>query len=320
MKIAIIGSGISASVLTYRLRNARPDIQLQLFEKSRGVGGRMSTRRREPWAFDHGVPFFTARSQSFQQILKAFQSQGVVHEWQPRVLTLARGKKPYSRDWFEPHYVATPNMNQLCKALLGNQPVQFEQTIHQVSGGPGNWRLCSVEGDEFGPFDRVVSTAPAEQTQAIFQTGAALLDVEFEPCFTLILGCAASYKPTFDAARVNDGNLKWLTWSHRKPGRSSQAALVGHARGDYSKRRFDDDRDALQAELLGDTIELLPDLLIDSVDLHRWKYAQVIKPLGTPFWSDESESLHACGDWCLGDEVEDAFSSADSLADKLLRF
>jgi predicted NAD/FAD-dependent oxidoreductase len=318
MKIAIIGTGMAASALTYRLRNARPDIQLQLFEKSRGVGGRMSTRRREPWAFDHGVPFFTARTQSFQQMLKAFQSEGVVAEWQPRVITLSKGKKPYTRDWFEPHYVATPNMNHLCKALLGEQPIQFQQTINGVKGEPGRWHIVSTEGREFGPFEYVVCTAPAEQTQVILQNVTASPGVDFEPCFTLMLSCAADYQPTFDAARVNNGNLKWLSWSNSKPGRTSQASLVAHGTGDYSLKRFDDDREVVQAEMLAELTALVADLPIESVDLHRWKYAQVVKPLGNPFWTDESESLFACGDWCLGNEVEDAFGSADLLADKLV--
>ena len=44
------------------------------------------------------------------------------------------------------------------------------------------------------------------------------------------------------------------------------------------------------------------------VAAHRWRYALVETPAGTPFLSDPS-GLHACGDWCLGGRVEAAFDS-----------
>lgn len=319
MKIAIIGSGIAAATFCHRIRAAQPDIELQVFEKSRGIGGRMSTRRRDPWAFDHGAPFFTARTESFQQTLKAFQSSGDVELWQPKVITLSNGIKPYKRDWFEPHFVASPTMNQLCKALFDDQPIAFEQTINLIEGEPGAWFLKSTEGGSFGAFDRVVSTAPAEQTQVIMQNAAASPVVKFDPCFTLLVKCEQGYEPSFDVARINDGKLKWLTWSHRKPGRVSQASLVAHATGKYSKDRFDDDPGSVQDELLFELKALLPTTIpIEATDLHRWRYATVIEPLGLPYWSDQTNSLSACGDWCLGNEVEHAFTSANELAHAVL--
>jgi renalase len=319
MNIAIIGSGIAAATLTAYLRRARPDVALQIFEKSRGVGGRMSTRRREPWAFDHGVPFFTARTKSFQQMLKAFQSEGVIDEWHPKVITMAKGKKPYNRDWFEPHYVSLPTMNQLCKALLDEQPVRFQQTINKIEGEPGAWTLDTAEGENFGPFNLVVSTAPAEQTQVIFQNVAESPRVDFEPCFTLMVKGPVGYQPRFDAAKINDGNIKWLTWCDRKPGRSSHPSLVAHATGQYSRTHFDADRDSVKEALALELNVLLPDIFsgpipVESTDIHRWKYATVIEPLGDPFWMDPSGSLAACGDWFLGNEVEHAFTSASTLA------
>lgn len=319
MKIAIIGSGIAAATLCYRVSTACSDVSFEIFEKSRGVGGRMSTRRREHWAFDHGVPFFTARTESFQQTLKAFQSDGVVDIWQPNVTTLGKGKKPYKRDWFEPHYVASPGMNQLCKALLGAQSIEFEQTINLIEGKPAGWYLQSTRGGKFGPFDLVVSTAPAAQTQVIFQNVADAPSVDFDPCFTLLVKCSQNYQPEFDAARVNESTFKWLTWSQQKPGRLSYPSLVGHGTGEYSRSRFDEDHDRVKEELLNELRALLPTAIpVEDVDLHRWKYAQVVEPLGQPYWMDTTHSLAACGDWCLGNEVEHAYLSADALATEII--
>jgi renalase len=52
MNIAIIGGGISGLTVANILRDYA---NVTIFEKARGVGGRMSTRRTEHFNFDHGA-------------------------------------------------------------------------------------------------------------------------------------------------------------------------------------------------------------------------------------------------------------------------
>ena len=325
MDIAIIGTGIAAATLVYRLRQSCPGYNLHVFEKSRGIGGRMSTRRTAKGSFDHGTPFFTARSKSFQQLLKLFQSSGQVDAWQPKVITLSKHAKPYNRDWFETHYVATPDMNSLCKALIADQNIHFNQTINRISGDPGHWTIHAAEGGEFGAFDWVISTAPAEQTQAIFAGTESTIgtttespSVPYQPSFAMMVSCAEDYVPAFDAARVKDSCIDWLFFGHHKPGRSERPSLVVHATGDYSAKHFDDNQDLITNELmieLAQLIDMEPDDKRDdrTIQLHRWKYAKVIEPYGEEFWQSDLKGLAACGDWCLGNEVEHAYTSADAL-------
>lgn len=51
-KIAVIGAGLSGLSFAHLLQDYA---EIILFEKARGVGGRMSTRRAEPYCFDHGA-------------------------------------------------------------------------------------------------------------------------------------------------------------------------------------------------------------------------------------------------------------------------
>lgn len=113
-RIAIIGAGISGLVLAQQLA---AHAEVIVFEKARGVGGRMSTRYAAPFYFDHGAQCFTARSHEFQSFLKPYMDEGIVSEWHGKVINLEIGKKQTKRLWFEPHLVASPNMNSLCKAL-----------------------------------------------------------------------------------------------------------------------------------------------------------------------------------------------------------
>ena len=52
-KVAIIGGGISGIMLSYRLK--QKGFGSTIFEKSRGVGGRMATKRWKEKSYDHAA-------------------------------------------------------------------------------------------------------------------------------------------------------------------------------------------------------------------------------------------------------------------------
>ncbi len=55
------------------------------------------------------------------------------------------------------------------------------------------------------------------------------------------------------------------------------------------------------------------------VDVHRWRYANVARQDGEPYALDPDQRLAACGDWFVRGRVEGAFSSANALAERLIR-
>jgi renalase len=79
--VAVFGAGLSGLVFADTLGDAA---QIKLFDKSRGYGGRMATRRYAAFQFDHGAQFFTARSKSFESFLEPCLAAGVVARWDAR--------------------------------------------------------------------------------------------------------------------------------------------------------------------------------------------------------------------------------------------
>ena len=65
--IAIVGAGMAAIACARTLVQAGH--QVSVFEKSHGLGGRMSTRNSPFGTFDHGAQYFTVRDARFQQAL-----------------------------------------------------------------------------------------------------------------------------------------------------------------------------------------------------------------------------------------------------------
>jgi predicted NAD/FAD-dependent oxidoreductase len=57
VRIAVIGAGIAGLACAREI--ARADVAVTVFEKARGLGGRLATRRDGNLAFDHGAQYLT---------------------------------------------------------------------------------------------------------------------------------------------------------------------------------------------------------------------------------------------------------------------
>ena len=171
--IAIIGSGLSGLVLAGELRNIA---NIKVFEKSRGIGGRMATRYQDAFSFDHGAQYFTAKSQEFRQFLEPHIESGLVRDGQPILVSLEGGKSPQAVVDTQGFYTAVPRMTSLCKALSEDVEVQHQREIKRIERVDGAWQLTSSDRSDAGSFDWVVSTAPALQTERLLPQNFARRD------------------------------------------------------------------------------------------------------------------------------------------------
>ena len=320
--IAIIGAGLAGLTLAREL-SAVADITL--YEKARGLGGRMSTRRNDTHQWDHGAQFFTARSKAFNAMLAPLITSGTVVAWQPNITTLSFDQAPFKRPWFEPHYVAAPGMNSLLKALGEDLNIHVSTQVEQVVAHNGGWQLFDDKQQLLGEFDWVVSSAPLPQTQELLPAkllGDTLARYQMLPCYSLLLTVDDADLPHWDAAKVNNAPLNWVSFNHRLPGRNLAAGtVVAHTSAEWATRHLEDDQETVKQQLI-DTFCALTGVapaVITSSQLHRWRYAlsaEVAEP-DREFVLNAPAKLAACGDWCLGGRVEAAFTSALQLAKAL---
>lgn len=328
--VLIIGTGMAATALANSLAGKA---RVTLMEKSRGFGGRMATRRREGFEFDHGAQFFTARSPAFQQFLARPVERACIAEWQPRLTTLEAGREPYKREWFEPHFVATPSMNSLCKeslkALEGSVTISLGceiGSLEKIDSGeaPYRWRVFAKQTDGqrevLGEFDWVLSTAPSAQTSTLFANTnfsqlARLHDAVHLPCFSLMLGLATSHKFNFDLATVKASPIALIVANASKPQRGASHSLLVHSDNGWARENFDADRAVIQQQLIDASCSLLglDAASIVHSDLHGWRFAKTECAADEDFLLDSENQLAACGDWCLGGRIEDAFLSGQRL-------
>lgn len=105
-----------------------------------------------------------------------------------------------------------------------------------------------------------------------------------------------------------------------KPGRTGVSCWVAQASPAWSKTHLETEKTDVAERLLAllcDVLGNAPESALRS-DAHRWLYAHVENPLGSPFLKDESGRLYLGGDWCLGPGLEAAWLSGTAIAGNLL--
>jgi renalase len=326
MRIAIIGAGISGLFLANRLSESAT---VTVFEKSRGVGGRMSTRYADPYYFDHGALYFTAHSASFKDFLAPHLHSGVVSTWEGNVAHLQADQPNtiYSFDDYfsEPVFVASPNMNSLCKALAQGLNICLCTEIAPLDDrNNGVWRLKDTHNRDLGEFDWVISTAPFLQTSRLFSQFLGLKGVEdsslIQCAFSLMIGSNQAWTQNWQLGFAQDSTVSIVSVNSSKPQRNSTTtSLVIQSHLDWAHTHIDADLGWVQSVLLNDLIKLthLDSRGFDYVSLHRWRYSRM----------DAFENLGSCIDMSLNlaiscdgfsdSSIESRWRHAEALVQKL---
>lgn len=319
-RVAVIGAGLTGLTVARALAQVA---SVAVVEKSRGLGGRMSTRRADPFAFDHGAQYFSATGPAFQTFLAPHIAQGTVQPWAPKTAVLPQGAGD-APVWTSPRYVAVPGMTALAKAVASDLDVTrgwHVETLHREDAG---WLLINREGQQLGPFDWVISTAPLPQTAALlppaFSGANVLSKARMQGCYSLMLGFADPLPLTWEAAWVREGPLAWIAVDSAKPGRDGPQAIVAQSSNDWAEANLERPQDEVRDELLGAFAAATGHDAGGAayISLHRWRYANVPVPADAPFLMDQETRLAAAGDWCGAGKIEAAFDSATALAAALM--
>ncbi|MFN3608768.1 MAG: NAD(P)/FAD-dependent oxidoreductase [Hyphomonas sp.] len=319
-RIAVIGAGIAG--LTCASKLAEAGMLVDVFEKSRGIGGRIATRRTEEGVhFDHGAQYFTAATPAFQDFTAKQLHAGTLERWRPE------GRPETARsDWL----VGRPTMNAFLKPLDSGFAVALGIQVEAILPAPGGWSLRIAGSDTATDYNGVVVTAPSPQakilTRASEKLQARLDGVDVAPCWALMLSARQTGQSDRSILENPHPDIAWMARNTSKPGRNTQPETwVIHASAEYSTHHLEAEPGAVAAHLQQIALPLigLPQSAVIQVMGHRWRYARTIRAAGTPFLSDETGTLLAAGDWCLGARVESAFESgraaAEFLAGKLDR-
>ena len=318
--VIVIGAGWAGLTAATALNQA--GMRVLVLEKSRGPGGRSSTRREGSARFDHGAQYFSARSAPFARHLQQWQDAGWVEPWNPRLAVLG-GASGHSDPTGTNRFVAVPGMNGVCKRMAESLDCRFQTRVTTIECGE-QWQISLEDRDETLTSARLLITAPPEQTAELLGEShplyGQLSEIYLRPSIAVMVSFDEPVDTGFDAAFVNnDSPIDWIAFNSSKPKRSGNHWVL-HAGPDWSAAHLDRPFEEL-AELLFRSFEELLDVNLPKPSrciAHRWRYALGHSEETIGFMNVPEQRLAIAGDWLAGSRIEGAWTSGDKAARWLL--
>lgn len=305
---AIIGAGIAGLSCASALTAA--GYQVTLFDKGRGPGGRMASRRFETphgeAIADHGAQYFTVRDPQFAAQVSCWAQDGLVVPW-PEISDDA--------------WVGVPTMNAIIRHMARPFDVRWSSRVEAIHRTPSGWQLQGSGTNQ--NFMAVALAIPSEQAltflaQHDFDMARSAMLARFQPCWT---GLFAFDRPlaTHRSVIRDEGAIGWASREGAKPGRSGIECWVVQATASWSAAHLEEDEHQIAPALL-DALSAslgLSDLQPIAHSTHRWRYA-MSSGLGKPALWNAQHALGVCGDWLLGPRIECGWLSGQALAQAMV--
>ena len=303
---AVVGAGLAGLTCARGLADAGHSVVV--FDKGRGLGGRMASRRKDGWRFDHGAVALRPTDAAFANFLAGAHDQGHAEPWDA-----ADG------------WTGVPGMSAVVKSLAQGLEIVPSQRVTGLNKTDAGWIIEGVQHAENLIFDRVILAIPQPQAQAILSPWPAFSTqierAQMQPCWTLMVGFDTAISTNITYSDVGTGPISVIARETAKPGRSLPGdGWVIQANADWSRSHLELEQSQIEALLLTAFFKAIEcDHVTPIISMaHRWRYALTTHPLGQAYVMDTSLGLAVCGDWCLGNTAQAAYDSGRSLASAII--
>ena len=316
-KITIIGSGFSSAVLSKNLKEKN----VLIFDKSRGPGGRSSTRRVEHvGVFDHGLQFICPKKKEFKLFLKQHLTS-FVKEWDGEFILFEENKKIEKKK-----YIGKSGNNDFVKKLISSN-VHYQKELLSIEKKDKKW-LLEFKDNSKQECEKLILTIPLEQCKKIILPLNLDLKVigSMEPNLTAMIAFDKSLGISANGYRFEKNFI--LGWAANESSKirsenntnlelwTLQSSLF------FAQKKFQDYRSNKEEVInlmVGEFLNLfnIKNTKIVHKDIHGWLYAFKKENFSHKFYWNEEINLGICGDWMCGSKAEDAWSSASALSDQI---
>lgn len=294
--VVIVGAGLAG--LTAARELARQGRRPLILEKSRGVGGRLATRRWKGATLDHGCPALP------DGIANAYES--LMRPWPAGEALVG------PRAW-----VPAGGMTAFPKHLADGIEIRGNTLLTGLDYSDGQWLLTTETSSVIA--HRVIMTAPLPQSLNLLRDvpgGPAvardLSPVLYRPQVTLLcLGEDVWPGPAVDRLQGH-----WIVDNHRK-GVSRHPALTVHLSAQTSSALAGQTRQSLHKSALAHLPQEVASWAA-ATTVHLWRYARCYRPLSRPCaWIPGRPSLVLAGDAFAGGDLQGAVTSGMQAARQL---
>lgn len=346
--VVVIGAGMAGIAAAQQLQ--RQGHRVLVLEKSRGLGGRLATRRVDNQPIDHGCRFFQASDATESELIQRLLQAEILAPWRPIHYDLTTTGQLH-RTNSHTYYVAPLGMTAVAKFLAAGLEIQRLCRVTRLTLEGPTWKIDwqNALGITVTTESRsVIAAIPAPQIMPLLsQAGQhhamppllqTLERITLEPVVTVMAGYPLEAIPqppdSTESARGEslhpggwmicgqDHNaLRWVGLDSSKRLTPTQAVVVLHSTPGFAAPFLGADQVASGGQAL---LEVAQASLGSWFTLptwhqtHRWRYGFVHQTLQEPWLGhNDVPRFKACGDWCLGSNVEAAFRSGQKAAEAM---
>lgn len=304
-RFGVIGAGLSGLAAARTLHAAGHEVVV--VEKSRGVGGRIASRRVDGTVVDHGTPTIVAPPGSaLRRAIDALPTDDLVE--------LGGDAVAYR-----------PGLTRLAKLMAEDVTVTLGVRIAALRHTSGGFELAGEQGNTHGSVDGVVISAPAPQARDLLTASglaspaAALGEIAYDPAVMILAGVRVD--PGADADRAAPPAPFAALRTEARKGRLGDSGCVPVA------ARLDPATSGavLDAHSDEEILERYLPIVLRSVgcddpaawiQVKRWRYAIVRTPRADVV--DPGVNLALCGDALTGDGLAAVYDTGVRAAHRLL--
>lgn len=341
-RVIAIGAGVAGLTCARSLQGL--GVRVQVLEKSRGLGGRVATRRvtvsaSQAIRVDHGAQYISPKSDAFQTQIQAWMKAGAIGAWTRSLHVLDEcGLHPDGKTTLR--YACADGMTAIAKHLAADLDICYQTRVREIRPHQNRW-VVRAEGDRELSCDAVVVAVPAPQASIVLEAALdrgeisadepavrALQAARYAPCLAVMAGYRDEIAaPEWQGVQwLNDDIVAWTGLDSSKRERQSAPTIVIHSTAAFARQYLDASRDTLDRvgrQMLERASEPLGAWLAapEWTQVHRWRYALPENPTGELSYaiSAAGAPLVLAGDWCASSRVEGAWRSGLNAAARLER-
>ncbi|WP_066376222.1 MULTISPECIES: NAD(P)/FAD-dependent oxidoreductase [unclassified Anabaena] len=324
--VVVIGAGMAGLVCAQQLTQA--GYSVLIVEKSRGLGGRVATRRLYETSADHGACYLKPQGELLTRFVNLLSENKILEVWTDTVYQFTPDTGLSAPPNRTPRYVAPAGMSAIAKFLAQNLNILLNQRVTAINLTPEHtWRLTLEASNEELTAKALVIAIPAPQALMLLQPlgvgvlGSEFLEhlksVEFYPCISVMSGYPTTSQPLPDwkaISFIDDPVLGWIGLDSSKRHLSQQPVFVVQSSANFAQLHLEtSDLQPLGQQMVQYAAQILALPWLNApewIQVHRWRYAFPRLPwLETVLSAQASLPLVCCGDWCGGNLVEGAMLS-----------